>query len=129
MVRWNKEKDELVILSNKDMFSNSVKLTAKEMSAETKLHRLRDQMLLADETVATGFYYDKLPTLLASPLYECLNVMPKTAVHHIHLTAAASIDFLIRKLCYYDFVYFNQKDQMFKVSKNGCDMPGYVPVN
>lgn len=86
-------------------------------------------MLDEDETVATGFYYDKLEKLTSSDLYKCLNKMPKTVVHHIHLTAAAPISFLVEKLCYYDFVYFNQKDQMFKVSKNGCDLPGYVKVN
>ena len=85
-------------------------------------------MFLEDDTVATGFYYDKLPTLLKSDLYECLNVMPKPAVHHIHLTASCPIEFLVKKLCYYDYVYYNQKDQMFKVSKNGCKLPGYVSV-
>jgi hypothetical protein len=86
-------------------------------------------MLQADPTIATGFYYDKLHALKSSALYECLNKMPKTVVHHIHLTAAAPISYLVEKLCYYDFVYFNQKDLMFKVSKKGCNLPGYVKVN
>jgi len=55
--------------------------------------------------------------------------MPKTVIHHIHLTAACDVKFLVNKLCYYDFVYFNEKDMMFKVSKKGCNLPGYVPVN
>ena len=55
--------------------------------------------------------------------------MPKTVVQHIHLTAACNVDFLVTKLCYYDYVYFNEKDMMFKVNKNGCDLPGYIPVN
>jgi hypothetical protein len=129
MDKWHKEKEELVLLSNKDLFSNSVKLTDKEMKVEAKLHKIRDKMLDEDETIATGFYYDKLEKLKSSDLYDCLNTMPKTVVHHIHLTAAAPISFLVEKLCYYDFVYFSQKDQMFKVSKNGCDLPGYVQVN
>lgn len=129
MEKWTKEKEELVALSNKDIFSNSIKLSQKELKAEKKLFKLREAMLEEDMTVATGFYYDKLDKLKSSALYECLNIMPKTVVHHIHLTAAAPISFLVEKLCYYDFVYFNQKDQMFKVSKNGCDLPGYVKVN
>jgi len=129
MEKWTKDRDELFLLSNKDLFSNSVKLSDKAIAAEKKLHKLRDEMLAADPSVATGFYYDKLEALKSSKLYDCLNKMPKTVVHHIHLTAAAPISFLVEKLCYYDFVYFNQKDQMFKVSKNGCDLPGYVKVN
>ena len=129
MDQWNKERDELVQLSNKDLFSNKVKLSDKEIAAEKKLFKLREEMLTEDPSCATGFYYDKLDALKSSKLYDCLNHMPKTAVHHIHLTAAAPISFLVEKLCYYDFVYFNQKDQMFKVSKKGCDLPGYVKVN
>lgn len=129
MDKWKKERDEMFLLSNKDLFSNSVKLSKKAIAAEKKLHKLRDEMLVADPSIATGFYYDKLDALKSSKLYDCLNVMPKTVVHHIHLTAAAPISFLVDKLCYYDFVYFNQKDQMFKVSKKGCDLPGYVKVN
>jgi len=129
MDQWNKDRDELVQLSNKDLFSNKVKLSDKAIAAEKKLFKLREEMLTEDPTCATGFYYDKLDALKSSKLYDCLNHMPKTAVHHIHLTAAAPISFLVEKLCYYDFVYFNQKDQMFKVSKKGCDLPGYVKVN
>jgi len=129
MEQWNKERDELVQLSNKDLFSNKVKLSDKAIAAEKKLFKLREEMLTEDPTCATGFYYDKLDALKSSKLYDCLNHMPKTVVHHIHLTAAAPIAFLVEKLCYYDFVYFNQKDQMFKVSKKGCELPGYVKVN
>ena len=129
MDQWNKERDELVQLSNKDLFSSKVKLSDKAIAAEKKLFKLREEMLTEDPTCATGFYYDKLDALKSSKLYDCLNHMPKTAVHHIHLTAAAPISFLVEKLCYYDFVYFNQKDQMFKVSKKGCDLPGYVKIN
>lgn len=44
------------------------------------------------------------------------------------MTAASPIDYLVNNLCYYDFVYFNQKDMIFKVSKKGCDLPGYIQV-
>jgi hypothetical protein len=86
-------------------------------------------MLIEDDVLITGDYYTKLPKLLASSLYDCFDMMPKTVIHHIHLTAACPISFLIKKLCYYDFVYFNQKENMFKVNKNGISMDGYVKVN
>jgi len=82
-----------------------------------------------DDCIITGNYYEKLPKLLNCKLYDIFMEMPKTVVQHIHLTAACNIDFLVNKLCYYDFVYFNQKDMMFKVSKAGCKLPGYVSVN
>jgi hypothetical protein len=66
--------------------------------------------------------------LLGSEVYDCLNKMPKPVVHHIHLTAACPIEFLVEQLCYYDYVYYNQKEQLFKTNKNGCDLPGYVKV-
>lgn len=62
-----------------------------------------------------------------SKIYEALNVMPKPVIHHLHLTAAAPIDYLI-KLTYYDYVYFNDKDYMFKVSKKGIKEDGFVQV-
>lgn len=67
-------------------------------------------MLEEDDCIVTGSYYDKLQKLLKSPLYDCLNVMPKPVIHHIHLTAACPVDFLVEKICYFDFVYFNQKE-------------------
>jgi len=126
---WAEKKELLVKFSNQLHFSNDIILQKKAITAEKKLFKLREKMFMADDTIATGFYYDKLKSLQDSPLYECLNLMPKPAVHHIHLTAACNIDFLVQKLCYYDFVYFNQKQQMFKVSKKGCDLPGFVRVN
>lgn len=51
--------------------------------------------------------------------------MPKPAVHHLHLTAAAPVDFLIN-LTYYDYVYYNEKEFLFKVSKKGITDPGYI---
>lgn len=110
------------------MFSNDVTLSAKARAAEKKLAKMREQLLLEDDTITTGSYYDKLPKLLGSEVYDCLNKMPKPVVHHIHLTAACPIEFLVEQLCYYDYVYYNQKEQLFKTNKNGCDLPGYVKV-
>ena len=129
MQKWTEERDELVELSNQDLFSKDINLSEKELAAEKKLAKLREDLLLEDDTIVTGSYYDKLPKLLSSEVYECLNIMPKPVVHHIHLTAACPISFLVDKLCYYDFVYYNQKEQLFKTSKKGCDEPGFVKVN
>ena len=75
-------------------------------------------MLAEDPSLVTGLYYDKYQKLINSKLYEALIQMPKPAVHHLHITAAAPVDLLI-KLTYYDYVYYNDRAQLFKVSKNG----------
>jgi hypothetical protein len=110
--QWRQEKQKLVNLGNKDHFSNEVVFVQKDkaLNAEKKLFKLRKQMLEEDDCIVTGSYYDKLQKLLKSPLYDCLNVMPKPVIHHIHLTAACPVDFLVEKICYFDFVYFNQKE-------------------
>jgi len=129
MNAYNTKRDELIKLSNQDHFSNTVNLTKRAFEAEKKLKKLRKQMLEMDPTCAIGDYYSKLPFLLKSDLYDCLNVMPKPAVHHIHLTAAVKVDFLVSKILYYDHVYFNREEQMFKVTKKVVSEPGYVKVN
>ena len=53
--------------------------------------------------------------------------MPKPVVHHLHLTAAAPLDYLV-ELTYYDFVYYNSKENLFKVSKKGVKAEGYIKV-
>ena len=51
--------------------------------------------------------------------------MPKPAIHHLHLTAGAPIDFIL-KLTYYDHVYFNDRTGLFKVSKKGINEDGFI---
>ena len=111
-------------------FSNDIELNKRELIAEKKLSKLREKLYSEDSTIVTGFYYDKIKKLHDSEVFDCINKMPKPALHHIHLTAACPIDFLVSKLCYYDFVYFNEKEQMFKVdaTKKGLAMDGYVKV-
>jgi len=113
--------------SNQTHFSNDVDISTKEEKVENKLTKLRKEMFEEDETIDTGFFYDKRDKLLNSKLYECLMYMPKPAVHHIHLTAACPIEFLVKKLCSYDFVYFSEKDQKFKVTKQGRNALGEYP--
>lgn len=126
---WNAQRAELIKKADQDHFSNDITLEDRELKVEKKLIKLREELLEEDDTIATGFYYEKLGKLLGSKLYDCLNVMPKPAVHHIHLTAAAPISFLVSKMCYFDHVYYSEKDELFKVSKKGCDLAGYVKVN
>lgn len=41
--------------------------------------------------------------------------MPKGGLHHLHTTAAPSVDFYI-KLTYNEAVYFNEREKLFKVA-------------
>lgn len=41
--------------------------------------------------------------------------MPKGGLHHVHTTAAPSVDFYL-KLTYNDSVYFNEREKLFKVA-------------
>ena len=129
MEAWTKEKSDMVKRANELHFSKSMQLIPRALIAEKKLIRLREEMIRKDNTIHTGFLYDKQQALMSSDLYKCFYNMPKPVIHHIHLTASCPIDFLVEKLLYYDFVYFNEREQMFKVSKNGCDKQGYVNVN
>jgi hypothetical protein len=90
-----KKRTELLQKSQAEHFSRDIVLDRKEEAAEKKLKRIRDEMFEQDASLVTGLYYDKLEKLKASPLYEALFQMPKPAVHHCHVTAAAPVDFLI----------------------------------
>ena len=89
---------------------------------------MREHMLEADHSLLVGEYYDKLKTLVNSPLYECFKRMPKPAIHHAHLTACADLDFLV-SLTYKDEVYYSQRANEFHVSAKGCDKEGFIKVN
>jgi len=81
-------------------------------------------MLAQDPSLVTGLYYDKYEKIKSSKLYEALMLLPKPAVHHLHITAAAPVDYLI-KLTYYDYVYYNDRAGLFKVTKKGVKEEGY----
>ena len=52
--------------------------------------------------------------------------MPKGAMHHLHLTAACPVDFLV-KLTYDEIVYFSERENMFKVFPEGKPVEsGYI---
>jgi hypothetical protein len=110
--------------SEREHFSRDISLSKMELNAQKKLLRLRDEMMAEDPSLVTGLYYDKYEKLKASKLYEALTVMPKPAVHHLHITAGAPVDYLI-KLTYEDFVYYNDRAQLFKVNRLGITEDGY----
>lgn len=85
-------------------------------------------MLSKDHALCIGEYYDKLDSYVDSQLYQCFKILPKPAVHHAHLTASATVDYLL-ELTYKDFVYYSQKNNDFHVSKQGCNKEGYIKVN
>lgn len=105
-----------------------IKLSYKGAIVDNKIDKLRDQMIAADHSLVIGEYYDKLESLVNSPLYDVLKVMPKPAVHHAHLTACASLDYLVT-LTYKDEVYYSKKANEFHVSKKGCSKEGFIKVN
>ena len=105
-------------------FSAGIELKKIDIQAEKKLFKLRDELYAEDPSIVTGYYYDKNKKLQASKLFDALKVMPKPAVHHLHLTAAAPLDYLIR-LTYNDYVYYNDREQLFKVSKKGINLEGF----
>ena len=87
-------------------------------------------MIAADHSLVIGDYYDKLPSLINSPLYDVFMQLPKPAVHHAHLTACANVDFLV-SLTYKDFVVYSQKENEFDISseEKPCTREGFIKVN
>ena len=84
-------------------------------------------MLFKDPTLVTALHYQSLQKLLSSPIYECLKMMPKSAIHHTHLTACADKSLLL-KLTYYDYVYYSEKENLFWVGRK-TPPQGYQQVN
>ena len=57
--------------------------------------------------------------------------MPKGGHHHLHLTAACPVEYLI-ELTYEDYVYYSEREgqNLFKVSKHGPpDQAGFIKCN
>ncbi len=64
----------------------------------------------------TGSYYDKYKKIQRSDVFKAIYAMPKPAVHHVHYTALAPVDLLI-KLTYKNHVYLNERAGQFRVNK------------
>ena len=128
LAEWNQQKQELLKKDREMDHADKINLSYKGAVVDHKLSSLRKSMIAADHALVIGEYYDKLPQLLNSPLYECLRLMPKPAVHHAHLTACASMDYLLQ-LTYKDCVYYSQRANEFFVSAKGCTKEGFIRVN
>lgn len=103
-------------------------LDYKEQVVDRKLSALRTQMLEEDPVLITAPYYEKLYKILKSPLHSVFKTLPKPAVHHTHLTAAADVKTLIN-FTYNSYVYYSEKEDLFYTNKHGCNLPGYLKVN
>lgn len=103
-------------------------LSYKGLVVDEKLAKLRQHMIDKDHSLVIGDYYDKLDSFVNSDLYDCLKMMPKPVIHHCHLTACASLDFLL-SLTYQDCVYYSQRANEFHVSAKGCSKEGFIKVN
>ena len=100
----------------------------KEKAANRKLDKLREVMFNEDPMIVNAPFYSRIKQIESSDLYEAFYKMPKTVVHHAHLTGCVDVDYLV-KLTYYNFVYYNEKLNRFKVTKNRLDDPDYMKVN
>ena len=103
-------------------------MSYKGLVVDHKLGKLRRQMIEQDHSLLIGEFKDKLPSMVNSPLFEVFKLMPKPAVHHAHLTACATLDYLV-SLTYKNCVYYSQKANEFHVSANGCDKEGFIKVS
>lgn len=103
-------------------------MTFEEVMAERKLNALREKMLSEDPTLLTHNLQKNLPKIMDSDLFKCIYKMPKPAVHHLHMTATVSTDFLL-ELTYDYRVYYSEKENLFKVSAKPLDLPGYMSTN
>jgi hypothetical protein len=96
---WTKKRDKLVDLANADMFSKDIGEyvldPVKQAKAEKKLLKLRQTLIRSDPVIHTGPFLEKMKILQNSPIYECLDRMPKPVVHHLHDCASVSVKWMI----------------------------------
>ena len=67
---------------------------------------------------------------MKSDIYKVFELLPKGAVHNLHLAGAVQADQLL-KLTYEDCVYFSQRDKYFKVSRVSLiisKVNGYISI-
>lgn len=109
-------------------FDKNITLTNDEKVVEHKLTKLKHEAFEKDPECITGEFYDKKDFLEASRAFEALKEMPKPVIHHLHLTAAVPMRYMV-KLTYRDYVYYNQKENLLKVTKNDLKEEGFVKCN
>lgn len=120
------ENDEIQSFSYMMPHFGDEDLLKKEQVAEKKLAKLRNEMLEKDPMIVTGGHYEKLEAIESSPLYEAFLQMPKSVIHHCHLTGAVPVDFLVQ-LTYHSYVYYSEKENLFRINRNWVEDPKLVP--
>ena len=128
MEEYMKKRAEMIAEVTPNEFDKDIILNKTEQVVALKLEKLKTEILHEDPECITGEFYDKKEFLLKSKVYEALHEMPKPAVHHLHLTAATPIRYLI-KATYRDYVYYNQNLNILKVTKNKLEEEGFVKCN
>lgn len=102
-------------------------LTDAEREADKKLKEIREKVANNGELNRTihDFFQNK-EVMEGSELFSVLNKMPKCAIHHVHTTAANPIEAYLQ-LTYDDRVYYNKRENLFKVyPKHQGVLDGYV---
>lgn len=126
---WLKERDNMVDLANENCFSNDIILDERETKCEKILAKMREELLTEDTTINTGSYEEKSPKIANSNLFDCLKTMPKPSMAYFYL-CSCSPEWIVKKLLYYDFVYLNEAEGVFKVSKDpNFNESGFIAVN
>lgn len=124
------QRDQIVNLANKDCFSNDIVLNERELKCEKILAKLREDMFSEDSIINTGDFVEKSETISNSKLFDCLNCMPKPGMLGMLYAASVRASWIVEKLCYYDFVYLNEKEMKFKVTKDpNFNETGFINCN
>ena len=92
-------------------------LTDEERIADSILAKHKKIEGLKDDNfnIVLHDYFTHFDKLRNSNLYKIFDRMPKGGLHHVHTTAAPAVDLYV-KLTYNDFVYFNEREKIFKVA-------------
>lgn len=110
---------ELVEIEKRMHFSYDLEasLTDEERIADKILakHKIIDGLKDDNFNIVVHDYFTHFDKLRNSKLYQIFDKMPKGGLHHVHTTAAPAVDLYV-KLTYNDFVYFNEREKIFKVA-------------
>jgi len=120
-----KRREDLVTEDKKNFFIVDVpELTEEEHKAELKLTEMKDKLLVDGKLPHLNEYYESKPIFESSDLYKSIIQMPKGGHLHLHLTAAAHLDFLL-DLTKKDIVYYSETHNKIKIFPNGDPEEGY----
>ena len=92
-------------------------MTEDERQADEKLIKLRDIIASKDYSCTINKFKELHSKVENSGIYDAINEMPKSAIHHIHSTAAIPSEAFI-DLTREDIVYFNDREKLLKCYPN-----------